>query len=201
MPYRESKDELPGTPPAQQSGGEGDGFLISILRLHRRDPMKMLTNEFAARPALIRHAIDEHTEWIEESLGLPLSQAVIVGCDMSFMDAAIPKLLGRVACRDSREEPVRVLTALLESVKIPPSCAPMLQAGATSRTVNLEDALNGVETRHPYSLNWDDGPVAFHVRGIPSPVIALSVSYWARAGKSISPWGYLLPPPNSQSLA
>jgi hypothetical protein len=141
--------------------------------------MDMLTSEFAARPALIRHAIDQHTEWIEKSLGLPLSQAVIVGCDISFMDAAIPQLLGRVACRESREEPVRVLTALLESVSIPPSCVPMLQAGTTSRTVNLEDALNGVETRQSYSLNWDDGPVAFHVRGIPSPVIAVSVSYHA----------------------
>jgi len=141
--------------------------------------MEMLTNEFAARPVLIRHAIDQHKEWIEKSLGIPLSQAVIVGCDISFMDAAIPQLLGRMACRDSREEPVRVLTALLESVSIPPSCAPMLQAGATSRTVDLEDALNCVEARQSYSLNWDDGPVAFHVRGIASPIIGISVSYHA----------------------
>ena len=68
--------------------------------------MEMLTNEFAARPELIRRAIDQHTEWIEKSLGLPLSQAVIVGCDISFMDAAIPQLFGGLICRDSREEPV-----------------------------------------------------------------------------------------------
>ncbi len=141
--------------------------------------MEMLTNEFAARPALIRHAIDQHTEWIEKSLGLPLSQAVIVGYDISFMDAAIPQLLGRMSRRDSQEEPVRAFTALLESVEMPPSCTPMLQAGATSRTISFEDALDGVESRHPYSLKWDDGPVAFRVRGIPSPVIAISVSYHA----------------------
>ena len=139
----------------------------------------MLTNEFAARPALIRHAIDQHAEWIEKSLGLPLSQAVIVGCDISFMDAAIPQLLGRVVCRDSREEPVRVLTALLESVEIPPLCAPMLQADPTGRTVDLQDAHDGVESRQSYSLKWDDGPIAFHIRGVPSPVIAFSVSYHA----------------------
>jgi hypothetical protein len=92
--------------------------------------MEMLTNEFAARPALIRHAIDQHTEWIEKSLGLPVSETAIVGCDISFMDAAIPKLLG--TCHDSQEEPVRAFTALLESVEMPHSCAPMLQAGATS---------------------------------------------------------------------
>jgi hypothetical protein len=98
---------------------------------------------------------------------------------MSFMDAAIPQLLGRGACRDSQEEFVRGFTALLESVEIPSSCAPMLQAGATSRTVSFEEALDGVESRHPYSLKWDDGPVAFHVRGIPSPVVGISVSYHA----------------------
>jgi len=43
--------------------------------------MKMLTGEFAARPALIRHAIDQHAEWIEKTLGAPLSQAVIVECE------------------------------------------------------------------------------------------------------------------------
>jgi hypothetical protein len=95
------------------------------------------------------------------------------------MDAAIPQLLGRGACSDSQEGPVRAFTALLESVEMPPSCAPMLQAGATSRTISFEDALDGVDSRHPYSLKWDDGPVAFQVRGIPSPVIAISVSYHA----------------------
>jgi len=141
--------------------------------------MEMLTYEFAARPALIRHAIGEHTEWIEKTLGIPLSQAVIVDCDISFMDAVIPQLLGSVACRNSREEPVRALSALLESVEIPPSCAPMLHAGGTSRTVDLEEVLSGVEPRQSYSLKWDDCPVAFNVRGIPSPLIAISVSYHA----------------------
>jgi hypothetical protein len=143
----------------------------------------MLTNEFAARPALIRHAIAQHTAWIEKSLGVPLSQAVIVECDVSFVDAAIPQLLGPVACRDSREKPLRLLTLLVESVEIPPSCAPLLQAGAASRPVDLEvdleEALNGVESRQFYSLKWDDGPVAFRVRGIPSPIIAIPVAYHA----------------------
>ena len=145
--------------------------------------MDMLTNEFAARPALIRHAIDQHTEWIEKCLGIPLSQAVIVECEVSFVDAAIPQLLGPVAYRDSREEPLRVLTSLVESVEIPPSCAPLLQAGAASRPVDLEvdleEALGGVESRQSYSLKWDDGPVAFHLRDIPSPVIAIPVAYHA----------------------
>ena len=141
--------------------------------------MEMLTNEFAARPALIRHAIDQHTEWIEKTLSVPLSQAVIVECDISLMDAAIPRLLGDVAYRDSHEKSLRVLSELVESVEVPPSCAPLLQAGAASRIVDLEEVLGGVGSRQCYSLKWDDGPVAFHLRDISSPVIAVPVSYHA----------------------
>jgi hypothetical protein len=141
--------------------------------------MEMLTNEFAARPALIRHAIGPHTEWIEKTLSVPLSQAVIVECDRSLVDAAIPHLLGSVAYRDSQEDPLRALTSLVESVELPPSYAPLFQAGAASRTIDLEEVLGGVESRHSYSLKWDDGPVAFHVRGIPSPLIAVPVAYHA----------------------
>ncbi len=145
--------------------------------------MEMLTNEFAARPALIRHAIDQHTEWIEKTLNVPLSQAVIVECDVSFVDAAIPQLLRNVAHRESREESLRVLASLVESVEIPRSCAPLLQAVASSRPadleVNLEEALSELGSSQSYSLKWDDGPVAFQVRGIPSPIVAIPVSYHA----------------------
>lgn len=139
--------------------------------------MKMLTNEFAARPALIRHAIDQHTDWIEKGLGVPLSQAVIVECDLSFVDAAIPQLLGSAAYRDSQEMPLRMVSELVESVEVPQSCAPLLQASAASRAVDLEEVFGGVKSRQCYSLKWDDGPVAFHMRGIPSSVIAVPVSY------------------------
>ena len=142
--------------------------------------MEMLTNEFAARPALIRHAIDPHTEWIEDTLGLPLSQAVIVECDISFVDAAIPQLLGSGRSRDSHERSLQPFSEILESIEVPPSYAPLLQAGAASWTVDLEEVLGGVERpRQSYSLKWDDGPVAFHVRDVQSPVIAIPVSYHA----------------------
>ena len=140
--------------------------------------MKMLTNEFAARPALIRHAIDQHAEWIEKSLGVPFSQAVIMESDRAFVDAAIPQLLGGAAYRGSHEGASLLLSELVESVEVPTSCAPLLQARAASRTVDLEQELSdSVEFHQSYSFKWDDGPVAFHLRGIPSPLIAVPVAY------------------------
>ena len=68
---------------------------------------------------------------------------------------------------------------VVQSAEIPPSTAPLLQVDAVSRSVDLEEVLSGGEPRQSYALEWDDGPVAFRVRGIASPLIALAVSYHA----------------------
>jgi hypothetical protein len=141
--------------------------------------MDMLTHEFAARPALIRRAVDQHQGWIEESLGIPLAEVVILKCDISLVDAAIPQLLGNIDCRGSNENATRLFMEVVESVEIPPSSAPLLQVGAVTRSVDLEEVLSGGESLQSYAFEWDDGPVAFIVRGIASPLIALAVSYHA----------------------
>jgi ATPase family associated with various cellular activities (AAA) len=139
----------------------------------------MLTQEFAARPALIRSAIHRHTEWIGKSLGVSVSDALILQCDMRVIDAAIPHLFGNIDFRGSREKPVRLFMEAVESVTVPPSYAPLLQADYTTRPVDLMEALSGHEARGAYCLEWDDCPVAFRLRGIASPLIALAVSYHA----------------------
>jgi hypothetical protein len=141
--------------------------------------MDMLTHEFAARPALIRRAIDQHQGWIEESLSVPLAEVVILTCDISLVNAAIPQLLGNINFRDSNENAMRLFMEIVQSVEIPPSIAPLLQVDAVSKWIDLEEVLSGGESRESYALRWDDGPVAFRVRGITSSLIALAVSYHA----------------------
>jgi hypothetical protein len=45
--------------------------------------------------------------------------------------------------------------------------------------VDLETVLSGGESRQSQAFKWDDGPVAFTVRGIGSPLIALTLAYHA----------------------
>jgi hypothetical protein len=139
----------------------------------------MLTHEFAAPPALIRRAIDQYRGWIEASLGAPLAEAVILKCDISLVDAAIPQLFGDIDFRCSNENARRLFMDVVQSAEIPPSTAPLLQVDAVNKSVDLEEVLSGGELRQSYALEWDDGPVAFRVRGIASPLIALAVSYHA----------------------
>jgi hypothetical protein len=141
--------------------------------------MDMSTHEFAARPALIRRAIDQHQVWIEERLGTPLPESVILNCDLPLVNAAIPRLLGNVYFPGSHESATRLFMELVVSAEIPPSSAPLLQVDAASRPVDLETVLNGGESRQSQAFTWDDGPVVFRVRGIESPLIALTLSYHA----------------------
>lgn len=141
--------------------------------------MNMLTHEFAARPALIRRAIDQHQVWIEQCLGIPLAEGVVLNCDLSLANAAISQLLGSIDSRGSNENATRLLMELVQSVEIPPSSAPLLQVDAVSRLVDFETVLSGGEPLQSRSFKWDDGPVAFRVRGIESPLIALTLAYHA----------------------
>jgi hypothetical protein len=153
--------------------------LFEMLHFPRGIPMDMLTYEFAARPALTRRAIDQHRGWIEESLGVPLAEAVILKCDISLANAAIPHLLGNIDFHGSNENATRLFMEVIQSMEIPPSNAPLLQLDAVSRSVDLEEVLSGGGSRQSYAFEWDDGPVAFRVRGIASPLITLAVSYHA----------------------
>jgi hypothetical protein len=140
--------------------------------------MEMSTHEFATRPALIRRALDLHVSWIEKTVGVPISQAVIVQCDVSLIGAAMPRASRNTPWRYSRKA-LHQFAELLQSAEIPPSCAPMLQADAMAGIVNLEEVLDGGDPGRSYSVEWDDCPVAFQVRGVSSPVIAMAVSYHA----------------------
>ena len=46
-----------------------------------------IVNEFAVRPDLVRRAIAQHKSWIEQQLGVSLSEAVILEPDF---DPAVP---------------------------------------------------------------------------------------------------------------
>jgi len=146
-----------------------------MLHFPKGAPTDMLTHEFAARPALIRRAIYQHQTWIEERLDVPLAEAVILICDISLVDAAIPQLLGNLDFCGSNENATRLFREVVQSVEVPPSSGPLLQVDAVSRLVDIEEVLGGGESRQARAFRWDDGLAAFKVLGIASPLISLAV--------------------------
>jgi hypothetical protein len=52
-----------------------------------RSTTSILVNEFAARPDMLRRAVVQHKSWIDQQLGVSLSEAVILEPDF---DPAVP---------------------------------------------------------------------------------------------------------------
>jgi hypothetical protein len=138
-----------------------------------------LTHNFAMRPAQVRRAIEAHRAWIENRLGSPLSEAVIVAHEKSLTEAAIPDILGYSDARLPTTRPVSRLKDLVESVEIPPLFPPYVELGEAYRMGDLAQVLMRADSDEasPYAIAWIDCPVLFHIRGLDTPIVALSVFY------------------------
>ena len=75
-----AEERLPDFLPAQQYGFMGRSA-TSIV------------NEFAVRPDLVRRAIAQHRTWIEQQLGVPLSDVVILESELDIAQIGIELLL------------------------------------------------------------------------------------------------------------
>ncbi len=111
-----------------------------------------------------------HKDWIESQLGIGLSAAVILVSDISFCDAALPRLIGY----SDRSAPVSTaiarLTQRLQSVVAPPCHIPLLGL-SRERAVGLQlkPFMRDHRVSATYSLDWIDGPVAIQIRDFPVP--------------------------------
>ena len=89
--------------------------------------MHELNHTYATPSVQIRRAIESHKDWIEERLGVGLSDAAIIETDLSFCDAALPRLIGY----SDRHAPVWTviarLTDRIQSVEVPPFYFPRIR--------------------------------------------------------------------------
>jgi hypothetical protein len=140
--------------------------------------MQELNHTYSTRTDAIRRAVDSHKDWIEDRLGVGLTDAVILSTALSFCDAAIPKLIGY----SDRSAPVmtaiRRLTERIKSVEAPPACVPLI---GLERERAIDSWRDQLATRNKefaaYSLTWVDGPIVMQLRDLANPLIALSVRY------------------------
>ncbi len=140
--------------------------------------MQELNHTYSTRTDAIRRAVDSHKGWIEDRLGLGLSDAVILSTDLPFCDAAIPKLIGYSDRCAPIAMAIRRLREQIQSVEAPPSYLPLI---GLERERAIDSCRGGLGTRNKesaaYSLTWVDGPVAIQVRDLVAPIIALSVRF------------------------
>lgn len=140
--------------------------------------MHELNHTYATPSVQIRRAIESHKDWIEERLGVSLSDAAIIETDLSFCDAALPRLIGY----SDRHAPVWTviarLTDRIQSVEVPPFYFPRIGL-ERERAVNPGfSPLDPTKIEYAsFSMSWLDCPVLLQIQDLPVPLVAFSVGY------------------------
>jgi SpoVK/Ycf46/Vps4 family AAA+-type ATPase len=136
-----------------------------------------LNHTYSTRTIQIRRAIDLHREWIEERLGVSLSEAVIIETDISFYNAALP-LLGYHDPQAEVSTPVARVTAQLQTAEVPPSHIPCIELTRerASRT-SLKRLVSDATDSCAYSMNLIECPVFLKLQDLADPLIAMAVKY------------------------
>jgi hypothetical protein len=140
--------------------------------------MQELNHTYSTRTDAIRRAVDSHKDWIQDRLGIGLSDAVILSTDLSFCDAALPNLIGYSDRSTPITTAIRRLTERIVSVETAPSYLPLIEL-ERERAIERWHSRSAPKHKESatYSLTWVDGPLAIHMRDLAVPVVALSVRY------------------------
>jgi hypothetical protein len=140
--------------------------------------MYELNHTYATGSIQIRRAMDAHKEWIEERLGLRVSDAAIIETDLSFCEAAIPRLIGYSDSQAPVATAIARLAERLQSVDVSPSSFPIIRL-TRERAVDFERSRFAAQSAESaaYSMNSYDGPLLLRVRDLPVPIVSLAVRF------------------------
>jgi hypothetical protein len=123
-----------------------------------------IINEFATRPELLRRAIAQHQSWIEQQLGVPLSDVVILETDLDIAQIGVELFLGFQQAQLTTSSLRRRLRPFVVNAATPTAFPPICEIGKAPRAGNLLTVLNGQSSYQKSTLTWEDCPVALNLR-------------------------------------
>lgn len=141
------------------------------MRIHE------LNHTYSTPTTQIQRAIGMHREWIEERLGVSLSETVILETDISFYNAALPRLgyhdpLAKVPT------PVARVTAQLQTAEVPPSHIPCIElTRERARDTSVKRLVSDAADSCAYSMNLVECPVFLKLQDLATPLVAMAVKY------------------------
>lgn len=140
--------------------------------------IQQLNHSYAARSTQIRHAIDEHRNWIEAQLAVQMSDAVILHVAFGIHNAAIKQLLGYEDSKAPLSASLARVAERLEHAATPDGFVPMDELTTHRVIEGLRESLSSsAEKSWVYSMTWIDGPVLLRLREVPVPVVSLTIGY------------------------
>ena len=160
--------QLPDVLPTQQTGG-------------MERSTTTIVNEFAVRPELVRRAIAQHRTWIEQQLGVPLSDVVILESELDIAQIGIELLLSLPPAQRPTLSTARRLRPFVLSAATPPEFPPFCDINkAPTWTFS---ATFGVRPKAKKSnLSWADCPIALRLRRGQSEFAAIALNFAYHTG-------------------
>jgi hypothetical protein len=117
----------------------------------------------------VRASLEPYGAWIEEMLGMPLSETLTLEVESNPGDAVAEELLQGLAVVSATKARNSAWRALIEAWSIPPSLSPRI-------------ALSLQRERQPraqpllvWELDWQDAPIALKFRGLTHQVISIKI--------------------------
>jgi hypothetical protein len=146
-----------------------------------------IVNEFAVRPDLLRRAVAQHRSWIEQQLGVSLSDVVILETELDVAQIGIELLLAIPAAQRPISSTARRLRPFVLSANTPPDFPPFCEITNAPRPMTLFAALGGRSKTQKSTLSWADCPIALRIRrqDCEFVIVSINVSYHTGPGSDL----------------
>jgi AAA+ superfamily predicted ATPase len=138
-------------------------------------------NEFAVRPDLVRRAVAQHQTWIEQQLGVPLSEVVILETDLDVAQIGVELLLALPPSRCSNSSVMKRLRPFVMSATTPPQFPPFCEISKAS-PVTMFAVWGKRPKRLRSTLSWTDCPISFRLRQGESAFTAIALNFSYHTG-------------------
>jgi DNA polymerase III delta prime subunit len=146
-----------------------------------------IVNEFAVRPDLLRRAIAQHKTWIEQQLGVSLSEAVILETDLDLTQIGIELILAIPPVQRPISSTATRLRPSVLSAATPPEFLPLCEIIKVTQPMNLFALLRAKSTIRKSTISWADCPIALRIRRqeFEFAIVAINVSYHSGPGSDL----------------
>jgi len=150
-------------------------------------------NEFAVRPELVRRAVAQHKTWIEQQLGVSLSNVVILESDLDIAEIGIERLLAIPAAGRPSSTVMKRLRPFVVSATTPPDFPLLCELSKSPRSGNPRAFLGGGTKSQRSALSWGDCPIALNIRQGNSEFTAIALNFAYHSGPKSASETWLAP--------
>jgi len=143
--------------------------------------METRTQEFATRSALVRQRIEAHQHWIEEKLGVGLSEAVVIDGLPNLSQVGVEKVLGVSNPRQVGKRASNRLAPLVANAEIPSQFPPILTI-SDDRSLHEFDwhySPDDERASNWTGFEWQECPLALRLHFYDCTVVILNVPHYA----------------------